>query len=449
MGIAKAKYPSLFGLLAVLMLVTMLAVPAHLASPAPVEADPDILRWSILDTPNSIPEQTDSILSPSEIDKLVVGSDGATFLAVVTQTALAPPMKLYATGVAGRVWWDGTPAAVNVWDVAMAPDDANLWAAVTSDATNTFPQQVWVTQDGGTTWVSTFLENFIGAGAYISCIDISPDYGGRRDIAVGTRDGTGLGTAKVWTLPVPGFGNWLDQSSAAAGQGNPTADWTNGDVFDIKFSPTYAGDATLVIAASDNGSGTQSGCFINTAVRDLAQNASVWGPPVWVRNPSTITIVSATANLAVDMDLELPSDFSGQAASLRRFYVSIDDGGRAATESGIYRIDDTTVYQLMDTTASTATGRRISTIAYYGTYASGKLLAGEVRGDPCSATVPTWFTDSPTTCPIPCWYPAKKPTTGAAAMLNCSDNVGWGNAQVAWAPDGATACGDYSFQEAS
>jgi len=52
--------------------------------------------------------------------------------------------------------------------------------------------------------------------------------------------------------------------------------------------------------------------------------------------------------------------------------------------------------------------------------------------------VMTWFTDSPTTCPIPCWYPAMKPLTGAAGTDNCTGS-GFGNTQVAWAPDGSTA----------
>ena len=44
-------------------------------------------------------------------------------------------------------------------------------------------------------------------------------------------------------------------------------------------------------------------------------------------------------------------------------------------------------------------------------------------GFPCTATVPTWFTDSPTTCPIPCWYPALKPTTGAANQGTCAVGI--------------------------
>ena len=490
----KTKYPSMFGLLAVLMLVASFVVPANVANPAPVQADPDILRWSILNTPQSLPGLWKEVVMPSEWAKIEVASDGATIYSIVNLPAViaaapAPggfgmPLQWPSAGNGGYLiqtdtggWMWNPLACLNlfaagafgpVWDVAVAPDDPNLLAVVTSDAaTGRYPSQVWVSDDHGTSWDSTFIENMItaptGAGVdnYISCIDISPDYGGRRDLAVGVRDGRGWGTQKVWSIRIPGFGNWLDQSSAAAGQGNPTADWVHGDVLDMKFSPTYVGDATMAIVCSANDTTTaptgQSGCFWNTGIRDLDQNTTVWGTPVWISDPSTASAFSANCTLVVDADLELPSDFSGQAASLRRAYISIDDGGglttaavptitpagiNYTTESGIYRIDDTTIYELMDTTGATFNGTRISDIAYYGTYASGKLLAGVVMGDPCWATVPTWFTDSPTTCPIPCWYPAKKPTTGAAGMLNCgttANGTGWGNAQVAWSPDGATA----------
>ena len=91
----------------------------------------------------------------------------------------------------------------------------------------------------------------------------------------------------------------------------------------------------------------------------------------------------------------------------------------------------------MDTTS--ITNKAIYSIAYFGTYASGKLLAGERLGYPCTATVPTWFTDSPTTCPIPCWYPALKPTTGAADQGACAVGTqdGLGGAMVAWNADGS------------
>ena len=47
----KTKYPSMFGLLAVFMLVASFIVPANLASPAAVEADPGICKWDTVSTP--------------------------------------------------------------------------------------------------------------------------------------------------------------------------------------------------------------------------------------------------------------------------------------------------------------------------------------------------------------------------------------------------------------
>ncbi len=501
----KTKYPNMFGLLAVFMLVASLVVPANVANPAPVQADPDILRWSILNTPDGLPPQNlikevgnMSIPLPfgipdtgSEVAKVVVGSDGSTMYGLMNANGTLIWANILGGLIANTFWPGGLflngpilaesttggwiwsiaitqnlardGAAGPVWDVAVAPDDPNFLAVVTSrNATAAvgplYPAELWVSSDGGTTWQSTFFENQVNQTLgllstaalpriYISCIDISADYGGKRDIAVGTRDAMDFVMQKVWTLQVPGFGNWLDQSDPA----NST-NWVDGDVFDIKFSPSYVGDATITIVASDNDSvvvaptGANSGAFWNTGVRDLDQNTTVWGTPVYISNPATAPVPSANATTLVSACLQLPSDFSGQAASLRRAYISLDDNGgvqsaNGITESGIFRVDDTTVYHLMDTTNANPTGKRISSIAYYGTYASGKLLAGEVIGDPCWATVPTWFTDSPTTCPIPCWYPAKKPTTGAANVANCAAAgiVGRGNAWVLWSPDGATS----------
>jgi hypothetical protein len=144
--------------------------------------------------------------------------------------------------------------------------------------------------------------------------------------------------------------------------------------------------------------------------------------------------VPATGANVRNVSLQLPSDFSGQSASLRRAYISLDVNS-TTQNSGIYRIDDTIIYTLMDTT--TIADKRIYTIAYFGTYASGKLLAGERFGFSCSATVPTWFTDSPTTCPIPCWYPALKPTTGAANVACNAAKNGDGAAIVLWNADGS------------
>ena len=189
---------------------------------------------------------------------------------------------------------------------------------------------------------------------------------------------------------------------------------------------------------------TADSTYYNVAFRDLNQNTTLdyaFGyTGVEVKNPASAPGSSPNWSQLNRVDFELPSDFSGQSSSLRRAYISLDAFGSkpvAGCEDGIYRIDDTTTYVLMDTSATP--NKAIYSISYYGTYASGKLLAGERMGQPCAATVPTWFTDSPTTCPIPCWYPALKPTTGAGNQGTCNNASmnGVGAAVVHWNGNGS------------
>ena len=109
---------------------------------------------------------------------------------------------------------------------------------------------------------------------------------------------------------------------------------------------------------------------------------------------------------------------------------------------GVYRIDDTTVYTLMDNSATFQLGtsnlpnRRVASIAYWGTYASGKLLVGERLGQTCTAAVPVWFTDSPTVCPSPLLVPGQETAYGRCrSKLTASPGMtGYGNAYVVWSP---------------
>jgi hypothetical protein len=346
----------------------------------------------------------------------------------------------------------------NVYLVAIAPDNPNFWAIVTdpndgaAGPTTYRPLEVWVTANAGGKWECTNFGTFLlGKGItdeLIRCIDISFDYGGKRDLAVGTA--TGAGGGDVYVVPSTGFAGWKKQ--------NFDTGTTNvlGDFYALKFSPTYASDASLalVYATLDANGAT----YYNISLRDIDLNEHLQ----WAFGGATVGSIevkdtnwgpncSPSINKLNKADLELPSDFSGQAASLRRAYISLDawTGSTKAYDcatdntsarDGIFRIDDATVYTLMDT--SNVIQKSIYSIAYFGTYASGKLLAGERRGDSCTAQVPTWFTDSPTTCPIPCWYPALKPTTGAAGWAyGGTECPGYGNggALVGWKADGQLA----------
>ena len=441
----KTRYTGISRLSAIFILVAVLASLANLPIPSPTTAAPGICKWDLVNTPNSGLPISDILLN-SDINRFVAGTS-SRLLAIVQRTTV-PPLLLYSSGDSGRSWGTSTElvqtmlselgAQTSVWDAAVAPDDGSFWAiviSITSAGLGNRPIEVWITPDAGNTWRNTRLAGLLAAGENIRTIDVSPRYGEGHDIAVGTV--TGAGAGRIWVLKSTGFVGWLAQAQpVVAGLGY--------DFFDLKFSPTYASDASLAAIFSDNVTST----WYNIWLRDIDTNTTVnWAfaatpPGIEVRDPNAPTGSSPNLLTLNKADLELPSDFSGQAASLRRAYISLDTwtgAPKAATNrDGIFRIDDTTRYMLMDT--SQITNKSIYSIAYFGTYASGKLLAGERRGFPCTATVPTWFTDSPTTCPIPCWYPALKPTTGAANQAACATTqTGNGGANVDWRADGVLA----------
>jgi len=439
--VIKKRTTVRFGLFTMFMFLASIIISAGLLTTIPAKADPGALSWSTVQTPGSFANRND-ILFRSEIDTFVVGPTTNTLLSVITRNTI-PAMQLFSTGDGGKSWGGSSDlinamilewgAAQNVWDVAIAPDDSRLWAAVSSSPAVNGPSAVWITTDGGNSWKNTDL--VLPPGNFISCIDISINYQGIRDIAIGSRNGGTTANNKVFVLRMGVFGSWNAQDILPS-LNYPTV---NNDVIDIKFSPDYATDSTLIIVYSTNtGVPATNATYMLHGIRDSAINSTCWDlNSIEIKDPPSVAGASPDATTIVTADLELPSDFSGQAASLRRAYVSFYSNPKnTINENGIYRIDDTVVYELMDTT-STA-GKDISSIAFYGTYASGKLLAGEAFGRPCTATVMTWFTDSPTTCPIPCWYPSLKPTTGSAGV-DCLSATAYGNACVEWSPDGKIA----------
>jgi len=380
-----------FGLSLVLITIICLIIPA--SSPS---AHAGTMKWSIVDTPSNM---GNVVLSPSEINAIAIGNDGITLYAIDTSNN-----KIYKSLNGGITWDDlssnltSAGAALPAWNIAVAPDNPNLVAIVTSNVG--LPGKVFVSTNGGGSWQDTNCP----ATNNISAIAISPNYGGY-DIAIGTR--TGAGGGDVYIFKVIGAGNWASQGFS-------------GDILAVKFSPSYRADSSLV-AISTHVAGT----YINLGIHDREVNATNWGTwgPVEVSTAGAGT--SPNVAQVITGDVELPADFSGQVPNLRRIYVSID---APTANTGIYRFDDTVGYQLMPTPAPL----RISSIAYHGTYASGKLLAGEVSGNASTAAVMIWFTDAPITCPEPCWYKAQKAPTGGG-------NSGFANAQVIWSPDGSWA----------
>jgi len=360
------------------------------------------VKWAVVDTPGN---EHNIIVSPSEVNSFSLGHDGRTLYSIDI-----PNGRIFKSLKGGIEWNEitglltSTGATLPAWHIALAPDNPNFAALVTS--AGGMPGNVFVSVDGGSSWKDTNCP-----ANNISALDISSNRNGY-DIIVGTRTGTGNG--EIYTYRAVGIGNWASQGFV-------------GDVLAAKFSPNYTTDSSVVVI-STNAAGTT----INIGIHDPAANSTSWG--IW--GPVEVTTggagTSPNVASAISADLELPLDFSGQNPNLRRFYISTD---ATATNAGIYRFDDTVGYWLMHAQPT----KRIASIAYHGTYSSGKLLAGEVTGNPNLAQVMTWFTDAPTICPAaPCWYQSLKPLTGSAGIDGCTGS-GYGNARVAWSPDGSTA----------
>jgi hypothetical protein len=443
----KVQIPRLAGFLFGLFLSAVIALPVNITTISPAQADAGIMRWATISTPGSVAQRFD-IVSPGDIIDYAVGNAGKV-VAVVREpatTLLGAQNILYYSNDYGIHWSD---SAYNVlseflgdnetFNVAIARDNPSVWAITvgySTDVPSYGPRHVLYTDDAGVDWVDTGI--VLPASETIRDIAISVDYGGNRDIGVATVTGTGNGSFYIITSKPFGqmSGLWQDQGAAPSVAPLPRG---SADYFNIRFSPNYASDHSVALVYA-----TINATYFNVGFRDVNVNSTLnyafTGNGVEVKNSPSAANASPGMNQLNISDLELPEDFSGQTANLRRVYISLDCEGNkgAMSQDGIFRIDDTHTYLLMDT--SRTLDKSIYSIAYYGTYASGKLIAGERRGAACTATVPTWFTDSPTVCPIPCWYPALKPATGAAGQLICtSQTLGIGSARVAWSDDGALA----------
>jgi hypothetical protein len=428
------------------VVITAMLAPICLISPLPARADAGIMRWDTVTTPGSVPNMNDILshvgdnLTGSEIRDLAVGSDGRTLLAAVTVDGRyislgAVPVGALMVSANGGISWNTAAdrslrsaglGGNHVYNIAVAPDDTKVWT-VTAGTTALGPTQLWVTTDAGVTWNDTQVPAMVGAGEAISAMDISVDYGNGRDLVFVTRSGAGNG--RFFVMRTKSFGAWVMQVAPIAGI----------DYFAVKFSPTYSGDSSIALVYCD-----ALATYYNVALMDITNSiANLWSFPgngIEVKSGTSAINASPSFTTLASADLSLPSDFSGQSASLRRAFISLNVPAPAAVtnESGIFRIDDTVPAVLFSTTSDATL--QVNSIAFFGTYASGKLMAGLVKGIPCSAAVPTLFADTPCTCAGSCGYRSLKPPTGAGNQGSCSDSMGGiGAAVVVWSPNGSLA----------
>jgi hypothetical protein len=421
----------------VLLIASLTLPPALALAQAP---DTSVLRWAIVDTPDSIADRND-IRSPCEVNALAIASDGKTVYAIDIPNATPPPVANPGIWKSsdGGINWSPKPAqylaqatpgpTLPVMDLALAPDDPALVAAVCLNNAASLRRQVYLSDDGGTTWVYTGAIPWVyGGNEQIGDIAISSGYnfGGRlrHDIIVGSRHpNDGNGDGEIYILSYPGLSSWKAQGFAG------------GDVIAVRPSPNYATDFSLVVMAA-----TIQRTHLCLGYRDTAANASVWntdtGWPVEMCELSQSGGNTSGEDKIITGDIALPTSFIGSSIDQRLLFATYDSNGTALGPSqvldDVYRLNNTQVTRLRLPGAGNRA--RVSTIAYAGDDKAGKLLAGEVAADRAQASARVWVCHDPLlSCPT--WQLSLKPPTGGG-------KDGYANAQLVWSSEGSNAfCG--------
>jgi hypothetical protein len=348
------------------------------------------------------------LLIGSDVSRIAVGSDGLTIYALDSTSS-----HLYRSDSAGAGWRDISSAVSGAapWtDLCVAPDDARFVAVVTNGG-----REIYISADSGANFSATGVSSLLGAGQAVRCISISPDYGApRRELAAGTWNGAGGGSVLINVLT--GFpGGWFDAGTGMSG-------WLSVgggvDVFAIKHSPSFAADGIMLLVAS-----SAARTYLYMGARDLGARSAAWNSSTGY--PVEIGQAGTPLNYA---NIALPADYGAANPYARQVFAS---WSRNSPGQDIYRISDYQVYRM-------GAPEAISSIAYYGSARSGKLLAGAAKcqgGGGCYQ-VQTYFSGNAVSN-YPAWQPGQKAPTGSRAAM------------VGWSPDGMTAYAGTSGTESA
>jgi hypothetical protein len=292
-------------------------------------------------------------------------------------------------------------------------------AVVTNNST-----KVYLSIDGGVIWTDT---NVPGLAGTIQAIVISRQYTeageSSRDIAIGTAAwGDNTTTGQLWVRQVGVLLPTWRKQSLTVDPGH-----IGGEVSAIAYSPNYPSDKTIIVVAStgndvDVAASYQNKTWLCIGKRDTAAQTTSWN--IFSDYPVEIAPAGDDFGASVNASLALPSNYSGNDDDLRKLFVSYERHPDASDD--VYRLDDTVPHRL---NANGGANIDISSIAYYGTTTSGKLIAGDVNRVAGSVTVQVRRTSNPFD---------SSPTWHLASVLPS----GPGNAKVSWRPGGYSAyCG--------
>ncbi|MDD5312095.1 MAG: hypothetical protein PHO26_03535 [Dehalococcoidia bacterium] len=379
------------------------------------------LKWERIEKPG---KTGNVIVCPSEINQLAISYDNITNKNVIFVVDSVgdniTPGKLYRTDNGGTSFIDMTKniadagAQLPLRKIGVAPDQPK-YVAVTDNV-----DSIYLSTDSGSNWIQ---KNLPVDNNTVQCISISSYYpvgnDTYRDVAVGTANwGDNITTGKIWTLRIgKSSTDWQDEKlkiSTAPGA----------EISAVTFSSQYYADPTILVVAStgNDAAGYENRTFLFFGQKDPYSGTS-WGNSVEIDSWGDAFGVDRISSA-----ISLPSDYNWKNNDPRYRLAFISYDRKPDGNDDVYRIWDYRAPQCQRLNAANGAPVNISSIAYYGTQATGKLLAGEVnKFTPYSVQVKR--TSNPLDVNI-VWNDATQPPSGP------------GNARVAWSNDGNTAyCG--------
>jgi len=356
----KRKFSKVLGVgLSFVLLVSLMAFAA------PVSAG------TLSFTTETIPGEPNDILIPGETIADLAASGDTAYAVVGTAN------KTYKTTNLGQTWkelskFKATTSLdnVNFNLVAVAPDNPDVVAVVTENATPDQRQAVEYSVNGGSSWTRMVLASGVNARS----IDISMERSDYRYIAVGGDNGTAGMAAMVYTMKLAAGEVWTQRALTANGFAA-----SQSKISAVKWSPNFATDQILGVVSQK---GTDNATFQVMWYDSKKWNSSVTG---YEDYGTGIAIVDFTGTAAlVSASITMHPEYLGTDEETRVVFVGV----ATANEGGVFRIiDDNQDKEVTGWTAASI--GPVRSVAYDGT----RLFAGEygdnkvyVDDDPLATT---------------------------------------------------------------
>jgi hypothetical protein len=341
-----------WGVAFVLVLLSTLLVGA-----VPQAAAMNYLWFNSFATPGSL--ATDITLTPTTgYSILDIAQSGSTIVVTTTEN-ITNTARLYRSTDGGVTWAQviptTAPAAGNWTRVALAPDDPNIIAIVSTDpnmahggAVIDRPCVVWLSKDGGNNF---FQLGNLAAGAWINDIAIAPKVGGISRVTVGgntaaansANNVAGNNGAYLVTWPLNAVApTWTAPTGWAVGGLAGATD----DVPAVAYSPNYLADYALMVVTDDIASAGGVIALGDISLHCYSYNTNQWDALVEATFPRILENANSSANVTVCNKAQIvldPNFFLGDEAQQIGFIGTSITNNVTGEIGGVYRLDYTSV----------------------------------------------------------------------------------------------------------